>query len=159
MRISSLLKDRPRTPLQEACDWIEHILRHGGSKRLRPQVFNIPWYQYYLLDVITFLVALVTVFVVTIRLTCRYLCRMYCNREGSKKKKKWSKSKRLQLRLMSIEPFSIYNYIMYINTGNPGSVKVPQYNFSKITVFVRGKIRSWNLWEIPNISQWNLPCS
>lgn len=85
MRISSLLKDRPRTPPQEACDWIEYVLRHGGAKHLRPQVFNIPWYQYYLLDIITFLVALVTVIVVTIRLTCRYLCRMY--RERGKKKK------------------------------------------------------------------------
>ena len=148
MHISSLLKDRPHTPLQEACDWIEHVLRHGGSKRVIPQVFNISWYQYYLLDVITFLVALVTVIVVTMRLTCRYLYRMYCKREGSKKKKKWSKSKRLQLRLMSIEPFSIYSYIMCVNTGNtgnPASVIVPQYGFSKITVFVWRKIRSWNL--------------
>ena len=92
MRISSLLKDRRRTPLQEACDWIEYVLRHGGAKHLRPQVFNIPWYQYYLLDVIAFLVALVTVVVVAIWLTCRCLCRFCCKSKGMKPKREWKKS-------------------------------------------------------------------
>ena len=87
MRISSLLKDRRRTPLQEACDWIEYVLRHGGAKHLRPQVFNIPWYQYYLLDVIAFLVALVTVIVVAIWLTCRCLYRLCCKSKGMKPKR------------------------------------------------------------------------
>lgn len=87
MRISSLLKDRRRPPLQETCDWIEYVLRHGGAKHLRPQVFNIPWYQYFLLDVISFLVVVVTLIVVTIRLTCRSLCRLCCKRKGTKKKK------------------------------------------------------------------------
>ena len=87
MRISSLLKDRRRTPLQEACDWIEYVLRHGGAKHLRPQVFNIPWYQYYLLDVIAFLVALVPVIVVAIWLKCRCLCRLCCKSKGMKPKR------------------------------------------------------------------------
>ena len=87
MRISSLLKDRRRTPLQEACDWIEYVLRHGGARHLRPQVFNIPWYQYYLLDVIAFLVALVTVVVVAIWLTCRCLCLLCCKSKGMKPKR------------------------------------------------------------------------
>ena len=87
MRISSLLKDRRRTPLQEACDWIEYVLRHGGAKHLRPQVFNIPWYQYYLLDVIASLVALVPVIVVAIWLKCRCLCRLCCKSKGMKPKR------------------------------------------------------------------------
>ena len=37
-------------------DWIEYVLRHGGAQHLRAQVFNIHWYQYYLIDVIAFLV-------------------------------------------------------------------------------------------------------
>ena len=88
MRISSLLKDRRRPPLQETCDWIEYVLRHGGAKHLRPQVFNISWYQYFLLDVFTFLVAVGTVIVVTIWLTCRSLSRLCCKRKGTKTRKK-----------------------------------------------------------------------
>ncbi|KAL9957668.1 hypothetical protein ACROYT_G034591 [Oculina patagonica] len=87
MHISGLLKDRRRTPLQETCDWIEYVLRHGGARHLRAQVFNIPWYQYYLLDVMAFLVAIVTLVVMVIRLACRCLCRVYCKKSDSKTKK------------------------------------------------------------------------
>ena len=87
MRISRLLKDRPRSPLQETCDWIEYVIRHGGARHLRAQVFNIPWYQYFLLDVIAFLVAMVTLVVVVIRLSCTCLCRLCCKRSSDKAKK------------------------------------------------------------------------
>jgi len=87
MHISSLLKDRQRTPLQETCDWIEYVLRHGGARHLRAQVFNIPWYQYYLLDVMAFIVAMVTMVVMVIRLACRCLCRLCCKKDTHKTKK------------------------------------------------------------------------
>ena len=87
MHISALMKDRRRTPLQETGDWIEYVLRHGGAWHLRAQVFNIPWYQYYLLDVIAFLVAVVTLVAMVIRMTCRCLCRLCCKRTGTKPKK------------------------------------------------------------------------
>ena len=87
MYISGLLKDRRRTPLQETCDWIEYVLRHGGARHLRAQVFNIPWYQYYLLDVIAFLAAIVTSVVMVIRLACRCMCRVCCRKSDSKTKK------------------------------------------------------------------------
>ncbi|KAL9957659.1 hypothetical protein ACROYT_G034582 [Oculina patagonica] len=87
MHISGLLKDRRRTPLQETCDWIEYVLRHGGARHLKAQVFNIPWYQYYLLDVMAFLVAIVTLVVMVIRLACRCLCRVCCRKSDDKTKK------------------------------------------------------------------------
>ena len=87
MRISSLLKDRPRSPLQETCDWIQYVIRHGGARHLRAQVFNIPWYQYYLLDVMAFIVAMVTLVVMVIRLSCTCLCRLCCKRSSDKAKK------------------------------------------------------------------------
>ena len=88
MRISSLLKDRRRSPLQETCDWMEYVLRHGGARHLRAQVFNIPWYQYYLLDVIAFLVAMVTFVVMVIRLICSCLYRFCCKKDSNKSKAK-----------------------------------------------------------------------
>ncbi|KAJ7325725.1 UDP-glucuronosyltransferase 1-1 [Desmophyllum pertusum] len=87
MQISGLLKDRRQSPLQETCDWIEYVLRHGGTRHLRAQVFNISWYQCYLLDVIAFLVATVTVVVMVIRMICRCLCRVCCRKGDSKTKK------------------------------------------------------------------------
>ena len=87
MYISGLLKDRRRTPLQETCDWIEYVLRHGGARHLRPQVFNIPWYQYYLLDVMAFLAAIIVLVGMVIMLICRCLCRLCCKKSENKPKK------------------------------------------------------------------------
>ena len=85
-RISRLMKDNPRTPLEKAGDWIEYVHRHGGAQHLRAQVFNIPWYQYYLLDVIAFLVALAAFVVMVIRWTCGCMFRV-CFRPSSEKAK------------------------------------------------------------------------
>ena len=87
MHISGLLQDRRRTPLQETADWIEYVLRHGGARHLRAQVLNIPWYQYYLLDVIAFIVAIVTFVVMVIRLMYKCMCRVCCKKGESKTKK------------------------------------------------------------------------
>ena len=86
MHISRLMKDRRRTPLEEAGDWIEYVFRHGGAQHLRAQVFNIPWYQYYLLDVIAFLVATVIFVVMVIQMTYGCLCRFYCKKSREKPK-------------------------------------------------------------------------
>lgn len=86
-RISGLLRDHSQTPLQEACNWIEYTLRHGGAKHLKAQVFKVPWYQYYLLDVIAFLLAVATVTLIVIGLICRFLCRMCCKKGDGKTKK------------------------------------------------------------------------
>ena len=87
MHISQLMKDSPRTPLEKTGDWIEYVLRHGGARHLRAQVFNMPWYQYYLLDVMTLLVVLVTLVVMVIRLACRCIYRVCCRQSNNKTKK------------------------------------------------------------------------
>ena len=87
MHISSLLKDRQRAPLQETADWIEYVLRHGGARHLRAQVLNIPWYQYYLLDVIASLVAMITLDFMVIRLTCSCIFRLCCKKDSDKAEK------------------------------------------------------------------------
>ena len=86
MRISQLMKDSPRTPPEKAGDWIEHVLRHG-AEHLRGQAYNISWYQYYLLDVMAFLGAIVTLVTMVIKLTCKCLCRVCCRKGESKTKK------------------------------------------------------------------------
>ena len=89
-RISRLMRDTPRTPLEKAGDWIEYLLRHGGAQHLRAQVFNIPWYQYYLLDVIAFLVALAAFVVMVIRWTCGCMFRVCFRPSSEKAKNDWS---------------------------------------------------------------------
>nr|XP_030722836.1 UDP-glucuronosyltransferase 1-3-like isoform X2 [Globicephala melas] len=68
MRLSSLHKDRPMEPLDLAVFWVEFVMRHKGAPHLRPAAHDLTWYQYYSLDVIGFLLAVVlTVIFVTFK--------------------------------------------------------------------------------------------
>ena len=90
LHVSSLLKDRRRTPLEETGDWLEYVIRHGGAQHLRAQVFNMPWYKRYLLDVMAFLVAIVTLIIVAIWFACRCCRRLCCKLTENKPKKEWN---------------------------------------------------------------------
>ncbi|XP_044264426.1 UDP-glycosyltransferase UGT4-like [Tribolium madens] len=61
--ISDLLDD-PQTSLSKAVWWAEFVLRHRGAQHLRSPLADIPFYQYYLFDVIFFLlfIGFVTIF-------------------------------------------------------------------------------------------------
>ncbi|KAK4872335.1 hypothetical protein RN001_014364 [Aquatica leii] len=54
-RLSNLAEDNPMTGLERAVWWIEYVIRHNGTAHLRSPALDIPWYQYYLLDVIAIL--------------------------------------------------------------------------------------------------------
>lgn len=55
------------TGLEKAVWWTEYVLRHKGAKHLRSPALDLPAYQYYLLDVLGFCLAvIVTVAYLTI---------------------------------------------------------------------------------------------
>lgn len=54
------------TGLETAIWWTEYVIRHKGAKQLRNPAADIPLYQYYLLDVVSFLAL---VLYISIRLT------------------------------------------------------------------------------------------
>ena len=86
-RISQIMRDRKRFPLEEAVDWIEFVLRHRGARHLRAQVVNLSWYQYYLLDVLLFFVVISGAFSLITIACCRCLCKCCSKRSGAKSKK------------------------------------------------------------------------
>ncbi|TRY88607.1 hypothetical protein DNTS_016506 [Danionella cerebrum] len=49
--LSQIHKDQPGHPVSRAVYWINYILRHHGAEHLRSAVYEIPTYQYFLLDV------------------------------------------------------------------------------------------------------------
>ncbi|PSN46990.1 hypothetical protein C0J52_17348, partial [Blattella germanica] len=57
-RMSKLFKDRPQTPIETAVFWAEYVIRHRGARHLRSAALDLAWYQYLLLDVFSFLVAI-----------------------------------------------------------------------------------------------------
>ncbi|KAJ8959701.1 hypothetical protein NQ318_021893 [Aromia moschata] len=60
-RLRVLARDVPMTGLEKAIWWTEYVIRHKGAKHLRNPVADLPLYQYYLLDVIGFLLIVVVV--------------------------------------------------------------------------------------------------
>ncbi|XP_030745756.1 UDP-glucuronosyltransferase 2B13-like [Sitophilus oryzae] len=53
--LSSRFKDRPLPAMDTAVYWIEHVARHKGADHMRSPAINLPFYQYFLIDVIAFL--------------------------------------------------------------------------------------------------------
>ncbi|KAI8423587.1 hypothetical protein MSG28_012669 [Choristoneura fumiferana] len=50
VKIRELISDQPMSPLDRAVWWTEHVLQHGGARHLRAPAANMPWTQYYELD-------------------------------------------------------------------------------------------------------------
>ncbi|KAI5711279.1 hypothetical protein M8J75_015672 [Diaphorina citri] len=85
-RISALSKSQMMSPRDTAVWWIEYVLKSGGNLRhLQPDYWDMPWYQYYGLDV--FLVLLSPVILVLYGI---YKIISICRRKSSGEKLKKS---------------------------------------------------------------------
>ncbi|XP_017784819.1 PREDICTED: UDP-glucuronosyltransferase 2B2-like [Nicrophorus vespilloides] len=54
--LTNLVKDEPMTGLERAVWWTEYVLRNKGAQHLKGPAKDIPTYQYYYLDIISFLI-------------------------------------------------------------------------------------------------------
>lgn len=59
--LNDLLHDRPMTGLESAVWWTEYVIRHKGAPYFRNRVIDMPWYEYFLLDVIGFLLLIAAI--------------------------------------------------------------------------------------------------
>nr|XP_023019046.1 UDP-glucuronosyltransferase 2B33-like [Leptinotarsa decemlineata] len=62
VELAKLSRDQPMTGLEKAVWWTEYVLRHRGAPNFRNPVLDMPFYQYYLIDVIGFLIGLIIIF-------------------------------------------------------------------------------------------------
>jgi len=85
-RVSRLIKDQRRTPLELTGDWIEFVHRHNGASHLRVQSFNMPWYREYSIDVALFVLFIVTCTLTFLKFCCRCLCKFCRKSDGMKAK-------------------------------------------------------------------------
>uniref|UniRef100_A0A3B3Z9N9 UDP-glucuronosyltransferase n=1 Tax=Periophthalmus magnuspinnatus TaxID=409849 RepID=A0A3B3Z9N9_9GOBI len=73
-RLSSLHRDKPMHPLDTALFWIEFVMRHKGAAHLRTESYKMPWYSYYSVDVVSFLIAVVLLSMWIFFAVVRFLC-------------------------------------------------------------------------------------
>ncbi|KAI8501710.1 UDP-glucuronosyltransferase 2A1 [Branchiostoma belcheri] len=86
-RLSRLHRDQPQSPMERAVWWIEHVIKHGRLPHLRARAVELPWYQYYLLDVAAFLLSVCSAVLGTVWCGCSLVCRKCCATEGGGKLK------------------------------------------------------------------------
>uniref|UniRef100_A0A1B6CCZ4 UDP-glucuronosyltransferase n=1 Tax=Clastoptera arizonana TaxID=38151 RepID=A0A1B6CCZ4_9HEMI len=75
--LSRIFRDRPLSPLDTAVYWTEYVMKHKGAHHLRSAAVGMPWYQYFLLDVIGVLllgiVSVIGLIIYTVKLVCSQL--------------------------------------------------------------------------------------
>jgi glucuronosyltransferase len=82
---SALMRDAPQTPRERALFWIEYVLRHKGARSLQPPTVHTPFYQYFLIDVISFLALVTLLPTVLLYKIVRRLCRSKTPRDKFKR--------------------------------------------------------------------------
>ncbi|XP_049825391.1 UDP-glycosyltransferase UGT5-like isoform X1 [Aethina tumida] len=83
--LSERFRDRPLPPLDTAIYWVEYVARHKGAPHMRTAAVNMPFYQYYLLDVISFLLLVVGSVLYTLFYVGRLLLRKLLKHNAKQK--------------------------------------------------------------------------
>lgn len=68
-----LYVDRQNSPRETAAWWVDYVVRNRGAGFLKNGGQHVPWYQYHHVDVVCFLLSILTVCLLTIHLFCRYV--------------------------------------------------------------------------------------
>ncbi|CAH2230254.1 jg20003 [Pararge aegeria aegeria] len=59
VKLRNIMHDQPQLSLEKAVWWTEYLLRHGSAVHLRSAAANVPWKEYYGLDIIIPLTCLI----------------------------------------------------------------------------------------------------
>lgn len=82
--LSKLHRDQPMKPLDRATFWIEFVIRHKGAAHLRTESYKMSTIQYYSLDVVAFLLALILLVLLVFMLAIKFLWRRLFSRSKLK---------------------------------------------------------------------------
>jgi len=78
-RMSSIFHDRSMSAMDTAIYWVEYVIRNKGAHHLRSAAVDLTWYQYYLLDVITFLAIILLFFILICYFVTKRIKRLMFN--------------------------------------------------------------------------------
>ncbi|KAJ8708426.1 hypothetical protein PYW07_010551 [Mythimna separata] len=68
VKLNSMMRDQPQSPLDRGVWWIEYVLRHGGARHLRAPAANMSWAEYLELELLLVLTAVLLAFVLVVSL-------------------------------------------------------------------------------------------
>nr|AVT42225.1 UDP-glucuronosyltransferase 40AF2 [Lissorhoptrus oryzophilus] len=84
---SQIYHDRPMTPLQTAVYWVEYVIRYKGARHLRVADVGMPWYQYFMVDVVVALIFGMWVLLFVAKLAIRWFIGKIARRTRGDEKK------------------------------------------------------------------------
>jgi UDP:flavonoid glycosyltransferase YjiC (YdhE family) len=92
-KASAIMRDSPMTPRETVAYWIEHVIKHG-HRHLRSHAMDLAWYEYFMVDVLAVVGAVLIVVAVVVVALLRCCCRC-CKRRlmGSKSAPKLNSKK------------------------------------------------------------------
>ncbi|CAG5124628.1 unnamed protein product [Candidula unifasciata] len=86
-KASRLYRELYKDPKQEAAYWLDHVVKYGGEYMRSPGQ-QMPWYQLLVLDIIAFLVVVVTAISLTTYLFLKWCYRAFrCGQQNVKRKR------------------------------------------------------------------------
>jgi len=80
-RISKSIKQLPRTPTQEAADWVEYTQAQGDLQYLKPRSLDMPFYQLYFLDMLLLVMLIVMTFFIVLMLFAKFIKKLLKKKE------------------------------------------------------------------------------
>ncbi|XP_038217906.1 UDP-glucosyltransferase 2-like [Zerene cesonia] len=66
VKLRNLMRDQPQSGLERAVWWTEYVLRHGGAKHLRSPAANMPWTEYYEMELVSTILFTISVIITTV---------------------------------------------------------------------------------------------
>ncbi|XP_050519783.1 UDP-glucosyltransferase 2-like isoform X2 [Daktulosphaira vitifoliae] len=86
-RVSAIFRDKPMSAVDKAIYWVEYVIRHNGAHNLKTAAVHLPWYQYYLIDVIVLMMSIVVIIIYFVSLMCKCLKKLLVSFIKNKQKK------------------------------------------------------------------------
>ncbi|KAF5892312.1 UDP-glucuronosyltransferase 2A1-like isoform X1, partial [Clarias magur] len=83
-KISSLYHDTPIKPMDSAIFWLEFVMRHKGAAHLRTESYKMPWFAYYNVDIVAFILSVFMISFLIFALSCK---RLFKALQGKRKVK------------------------------------------------------------------------
>lgn len=87
-KLAKRFNDRPLSPIETAVYWTEYVIRHKGAKHLRTAAVGMPWWKYYLVDVIGFILLITFVILYTFYFVLKTILKKLFKKTIPKEKEK-----------------------------------------------------------------------
>ena len=81
MKLSAIFKDIGEHGLYDPIPWINHVIQYGG-KHLRTSAYDMPDYQYFMIDTIATVLICILVVTTICLYGCKYLVVVLCVRKN-----------------------------------------------------------------------------